>query len=293
MSQQKDQGSEQEFQVMDGYTERSTSAMSGDHYVFGARSLVVNAPGGPETSNLSMGRAFPIRSSCHLLRSGFLNLSRTMQRGNEARSDGLKRKLPTSSQNLEQQRAACRNAAKTRHPPLAVLPPAPAQKLAARLIHALEGGVGIGLPLLYFGEYFRELPVYLGRSPCLDAAVDALLFSQLRFITHFPLDPGLELQKYGQALKLLQKQLQKKEVDTGPETLCSALVLSASEASHLKWHYRFIIFFTNFPERPSTEASDLLDILHMPMVQAQFFELMGHIASIRYSSCSFSMLMYQ
>ncbi|KAK6369875.1 hypothetical protein LTS17_009325 [Exophiala oligosperma] len=108
------------------------------------------------------------------------------------------------------------------------LPSSPATLLAGQLIHTLGGSNGIGFSILYFGEYFEELPVQVGHSKCMDAVLECFLTSRQCLPTSQP-SSRRQLQKYGHALKLLQVQLDNDETRMQPATLCSALILHSLE----------------------------------------------------------------
>jgi hypothetical protein len=111
------------------------------------------------------------------------------------------------------------------------VPLSPAARLAGELVHLLNIKVVRGPTILYIGEYFEGLPAHLGRSDCLDAAVEYFLLLQQPL--HNPADTELSgpLKARGRALRLLRRQLSCADRLPEAETLCSALILFASEVS--------------------------------------------------------------
>ncbi|EXJ81462.1 hypothetical protein A1O3_07754 [Capronia epimyces CBS 606.96] len=109
-------------------------------------------------------------------------------------------------------------------------PVSPAERLAGRVWDLLQNGSGTGFSPLYFGDYFQELPRFIGRSVCLDAAVECFLLTQQRLGTARSLDYRGQLQHYGRALKLLRHELGTLQVhNRRTETLAASVVLLASE----------------------------------------------------------------
>lgn len=105
-------------------------------------------------------------------------------------------------------------------------PGSEATRLAGILVRYLNGTSGTSFSILYCGEYFQELPLHTGHNECLDAALNCVLAA--RQCTPTPTNSHMRLQKYGQALKLLQMQLDNGETRLQPESLCSALILNSA-----------------------------------------------------------------
>lgn len=106
----------------------------------------------------------------------------------------------------------------------------PSLDLCARLVKSLETTRGTGLNLLYFGEYFQELPARLGHDDCLDAAVECFWIAHQGLCQSRPFDDRLFAHYYSRALVLLRECLDHASPQqVRANILCSALILCACE----------------------------------------------------------------
>lgn len=108
-------------------------------------------------------------------------------------------------------------------------PFSPAEDLVGKLVSSLYTGTEFGSALLYFGEYFQELPSFIGRSDCHDAAVECFLCSQQHLNGLDPPNSDHQLDKYGRALRLLHHGLIFPRGQSFAEILCSTTVLHSAE----------------------------------------------------------------
>ncbi|OAP64034.1 hypothetical protein AYL99_00006 [Fonsecaea erecta] len=113
------------------------------------------------------------------------------------------------------------------------MPLTESEKLAVSLISALDGPAQFGQRLQHMGSHFRQLPVRLGRSRALDAAVSCFMYSFTAASGGLPRDQSLELARYCTAIATLRQEMSCSNLDgslsTSSETLCASLLLAQYE----------------------------------------------------------------